>query len=51
MTRKAAAKMHDESVPLAEVEAGTAAFERRIAALEKLHQQVYFVDGCPDPPL
>lgn len=36
--------MHDESVPLTEVEAGRAAFERRIATLERLHQQVA---SCP----
>lgn len=40
--------MHDESVPLAEVEAGRVAFERRIAILERLHQQVCFVSDCPD---
>lgn len=32
--------MHDESVPLVEVEADRVAFERRFAALERHHQQV-----------
>lgn len=42
--------MHDESVPLAEVEAGRLVFERRIAALERLNHQVYLVYDSPDPP-
>eukprot|EP00752_Nemacystus_decipiens_P001891 g1821.t1 len=36
---EAAAKINDESVPLAEVEAERAAFERRITTVERLHQQ------------
>lgn len=42
--------MHDESMPLAEVEAGREAFERRIVTLERLHQQVYFVSDCAGRP-
>lgn len=40
---KAAAKAHDESVPLVQVEVERVSFERKIAGLERQHQQVISV--------
>lgn len=44
---QAAAKVQDETVPLVEVEAERVASERKIAALERQHQQVRLVFTRP----
>lgn len=44
MLRKAAAKMNDETLPLAKVEAERAAFEDKISVAKQRYQEVGLMD-------